>query len=163
MSATELPASNQQQIRIEDLSLPQLSSLRDQFNSDIAKLTQLYSQLRNAISTFSECNNCVEAIASKSLNKVLVPLTNSLYVRGELVQPDNLIVDVGTGYYLEKNCSQAQKFYSNKIEYLSQNADKLAKTIEEKQTNLQVLADILATKAAALQKSQPASEASSKA
>lgn len=33
---------------------------------------------------------------------VLVPLTNSLYVRGKLSDPSNVLVDVGTGFYIEK-------------------------------------------------------------
>lgn len=31
-----------------------------------------------------------------------MPLTNSLYVRGKLTNPDRVIVDVGTGFYVEK-------------------------------------------------------------
>jgi prefoldin alpha subunit len=33
---------------------------------------------------------------------VLVPLTNSLYVKGRLADPDHVLVDVGTGFYVEK-------------------------------------------------------------
>lgn len=33
---------------------------------------------------------------------VLVPLTNSLYVRGELANSDAVLVDVGTGFLVEK-------------------------------------------------------------
>lgn len=33
---------------------------------------------------------------------ILVPLTNSLYVPGKLSDADNVIVDVGTGYYVKK-------------------------------------------------------------
>jgi prefoldin alpha subunit len=33
---------------------------------------------------------------------VLVPLTSSLYVRGKLSSPDKVIVDIGTGFYVEK-------------------------------------------------------------
>lgn len=36
---------------------------------------------------------------------ILVPLTNSLYVPGELVDVQNIILDVGTGYYVEKVAS----------------------------------------------------------
>ena len=32
---------------------------------------------------------------------VLVPLTSSLYVSGTLGNPDNVMVDIGTGYYVE--------------------------------------------------------------
>lgn len=31
-----------------------------------------------------------------------MPLTNSLYVKGKLADPDHVIVDVGTGFYVEK-------------------------------------------------------------
>lgn len=32
----------------------------------------------------------------------MVPLTSSVYVSGTLEAPDRVLVDVGTGYYLEK-------------------------------------------------------------
>jgi len=33
---------------------------------------------------------------------ILVPLTTSLYVPGKLADIENVIVDVGTGFYVEK-------------------------------------------------------------
>lgn len=33
---------------------------------------------------------------------VLVPLTGSLYVPGKLCDVENVMVDVGTGYYVQK-------------------------------------------------------------
>ena len=33
---------------------------------------------------------------------ILVPLTSSLYVPGKLADPENVIVDVGTEYYVKK-------------------------------------------------------------
>lgn len=33
---------------------------------------------------------------------ILVPLTTSLYVPGTLAETNNVIVDVGTGFYVEK-------------------------------------------------------------
>jgi len=33
---------------------------------------------------------------------ILVPLTTSLYVPGTLADAENVIVDVGTGFYVEK-------------------------------------------------------------
>jgi hypothetical protein len=38
----------------------------------------------------------------KSGKTILVPLTNSLYVPGKLSDPDHVIVDIGTGYYVQK-------------------------------------------------------------
>jgi prefoldin alpha subunit len=39
------------------------------------------------------------AIAGKT---ILVPLTSSLYVPGTMTMTDKVIVDVGTGFYVEK-------------------------------------------------------------
>ncbi len=43
-----------------------------------------------------------ENIAITEKKDILVPLTNSLYVKGKLSDPDKVIVDVGTGFYIEK-------------------------------------------------------------
>jgi prefoldin alpha subunit len=37
---------------------------------------------------------------------ILVPLTNSLYVPGKLTDAENVLVDVGTGYYVKKVLSR---------------------------------------------------------
>lgn len=42
---------------------------------------------------------------------ILVPLTNSLYVPGKLSDPDNVIVDVGTGYFVKKVRNQDHTVY----------------------------------------------------
>lgn len=34
--------------------------------------------------------------------QLLVPLTGSLYVSGKLADPENVLVDVGARYYIEK-------------------------------------------------------------
>lgn len=36
--------------------------------------------------------------------QILVPLTSSLYVPGTIADTENVIVDVGTGFYVEKVC-----------------------------------------------------------
>lgn len=39
---------------------------------------------------------------SADSNSILVPLTSSLYVKGKLADREKVIVDVGTGFYVEK-------------------------------------------------------------
>ncbi len=41
---------------------------------------------------------------------ILVPLTSSLYVPGKLADTNNVIVDVGTGFYVEKVCYLADTY-----------------------------------------------------
>jgi prefoldin alpha subunit len=96
---------------------------------------------------------------------ILVPLTNSLYVPGKLSDPEHVIVDVGTGYYVQKvrktsfvfpqalltSCMeqtrpQAVKHYQNKVEYIRTNVDSLEETIQKKRENMNYLTGVLQQK-----------------
>ena len=44
-------------------------------------------------------DGCVRGFPGKD---ILVPLTTSLYVPGKLASTDTVLVDVGTGFYIEK-------------------------------------------------------------
>ena len=46
---------------------------------------------------------------------ILVPLTGSMYVPGTLVDPNKVIVDVGTGYYVEKDVAAAKDYFNRKV------------------------------------------------
>ena len=45
----------------------------------------------------------IPAAPSPPGTRMLVPITSSLYVPGETTQLDNVLIDVGTGYYIEKS------------------------------------------------------------
>ena len=97
---------------------------------------------------------------------ILVPLTNSLYVPGKLSDPEHVIVDVGTGYYVQKvRCTtfillltplifafpnqtraQALKHYSTKVDYIRTNLEALEDTIQKKRENMNYLVNILQSK-----------------
>ena len=97
-------------------------------------------------------------------NTILVPLTNSLYVPGKLRDLENVIVDVGTGYYVKKvRCgdydpysqdsrsphqtrSQATKYYQSKVDYLQSNLETLQETILKKQDDLTFVTNVLQSK-----------------
>ena len=50
--------------------------------------------------------------------RMLVPMTSSLYVNGETTPLQHVLVDVGTGYYIEKSAAEAQAFFDRKIELI---------------------------------------------
>lgn len=43
-------------------------------------------------------------------DEILVPLTSSLYVKGRLTDREKVLVDVGTGFYVEKVCGSGAIF-----------------------------------------------------
>lgn len=75
----------------------------------------------------------------------LIPLTSSLFVKGYLASPtegtpnDTVMVDVGTGYYAEKNLEEAKSFYQRKVDHVKSHAMKLTSTITTKLSNRQGL------------------------
>ena len=60
-----------------------------------------------------------------------------MYVPGELGDVNKVLVDVGTGYYIEKTVPEARDFYKRKEAFLNENLSNLSKTITAKRKNLQ--------------------------
>lgn len=66
-------------------------------------MTSSFGQLKQAQNRFADCIESCKAIHEKNEEKtILVPLTSSLYVPGKLADVQKVIVDIGTGYYVEK-------------------------------------------------------------
>jgi hypothetical protein len=70
---------------------------------------------------------------------LLVPLTSSLYVPGTLASTETVLVDVGTGFYVEKTTEQAKKFYETKVEELGKNVKDLESIVQGKNQNLRLI------------------------
>merc|ERR1712129_423230 len=68
---------------------------------------------------------------------MLVPITSSLYVPGETAPLDTVLIDVGTGYYIEKSGTEAQAFLDRKIHLITGQAIKVAQAMQIKQEGLQ--------------------------
>lgn len=53
--------------------------------------------------------------AAREGKDTLVPMTQSMYVPGTLASSDKVLVDVGTGYYIEKTVPEAESFFQRKV------------------------------------------------
>lgn len=88
---------------------------------------------------------------------ILVPLTSSLYVPGKLADTEHVLVDVGTGFYVEKSTADAQTFYNAKIDELGKNIKELENIVNGKGNNLRMVEEVLRQKVVAGQQSGQAS------
>lgn len=91
--------------------MPQLRTLQTRLTSELEHLTTSHAKLRAAQAKFRDCvrsiNDGVTGSEKKGTNgrdELLVPLTSSLYVKGRLADREKVLVDVGTGFYVEKVC-----------------------------------------------------------
>lgn len=115
-------------VNLDTLEPQQLAQVKKQLDEELEHLTSSFAQLHGAQNKFKDCLRCVnsrsaasdgafhdalpareaddvcdaDACRTTAHSSVLVPLTNSLYVRGELTDSDSVLVDVGTGFLVEK-------------------------------------------------------------
>ncbi|RMZ23088.1 hypothetical protein D0859_12873 [Hortaea werneckii] len=159
-----------QQIDLGALSAQQLSQVKKQLDEEVQHLTNSYQNLRTAQQKFRDCITSVKNGVAESVKgmpqqsfahdidfdviadrTLLVPLTSSLYVPGQLADTENVLVDVGTGFYVEKSTDDAQKFYNAKIEELGKNIKELENIVNGKANNLRVIEEVLRQKVLANQ------------
>eukprot|EP01017_Pseudomicrothorax_dubius_P019783 TRINITY_DN2179_c0_g1_i16.p1 TRINITY_DN2179_c0_g1~~TRINITY_DN2179_c0_g1_i16.p1 ORF type:complete len:113 (-),score=22.86 TRINITY_DN2179_c0_g1_i16:95-433(-) len=87
-------------------------------------------------------------------NQMMIPLTSSLYVSGVIADRENFLIDLGTGYYVERNTRQASEYCDRKIAMLKENVEKLTKIITEKSQQIDTLTLVLQKKVNAIMAAQ---------
>lgn len=108
-----------------------------------------------AKSKFAGSKDAVEAIDSTWKDKeILVPLTGSMYVPGIVKEIDNLIVDVGTGYYAEMDVEKSKDYFKRKVEYVQEQMDKIDTSGLQKSKVLNAVVDVIEMKMAMIQEQQ---------
>ncbi|XP_075232685.1 putative prefoldin subunit 5 isoform X4 [Lycorma delicatula] len=55
----------------------------------------------------------------------MVPLTGSMYVPGTIADSENVIIDVGTGYYLQKDIDGAKDYFKRKVTFVTEQMEKI--------------------------------------
>lgn len=77
-------------------------------------------------------------------------MTSSLYVPGKLnLGNSKLLVDIGTGYYVEKSAGEATEYYKRKCEYLASSIENLNNAIDAKSVQIRAVQNIMQQKATA--------------
>ncbi|KAL1883861.1 hypothetical protein VTK73DRAFT_7649 [Phialemonium thermophilum] len=151
-----MASRGQEGVSLDSLTPQQLTQVKKQLDEEVEHLTASFTQLHAAQNKFKDCLRCVRSgVSSPAEGKkvILVPLTNSLYVRGKLVDPDRVIVDVGTGFYIEKDSRSAAEFYEDKVKQLGTNIQELEAIVQNKTNSLRLVEEVLRQKV--LASSQP--------
>ncbi|KAF3060017.1 putative prefoldin subunit 5 [Daldinia childiae] len=144
-----MASGNGETINLDTLSAQQLSQVKKQLDEELEHLTSSFTQLHAAQSKFRECLRCVQdknkSPALRENNAILVPLTNSLYVRGTLADASHVVVDIGTGFYVEKDIKSAADFYENKVGELGASIKDLEVIVQGKTNNVRVVEEVANT------------------
>ncbi|KAJ3411308.1 subunit of tubulin prefoldin [Chytridiales sp. JEL 0842] len=129
-------------INIAELPFQQLQAVRQQMEEEIQHLTSSYAQLKQAQVKFNDCVDSLDSISGNS--------------SGELGDIEKVIVDVGTGYMVEKTIPKAKEFYKEKVTFLKSNLEQLQETITQREQQHRVLLDVMQSKMQEMSKKKEA-------
>eukprot|EP00922_Rhytidocystis_sp_ex-Travisia-forbesii_P047743 GHVS01071190.1.p1 GENE.GHVS01071190.1~~GHVS01071190.1.p1 ORF type:complete len:140 (-),score=23.61 GHVS01071190.1:9-428(-) len=107
-------------VDISKLSVQQLMGLRQQLEQEYVSSTDERAMLnsganeyRKSVQGIVELGQCSEGDA------MLVPLTQSVYVDGMIKRPGCVLLDVGGGYFVEKQTKDAKAYCTKRRDLLT--------------------------------------------
>ncbi|XP_072032861.1 prefoldin subunit 5-like [Amphiura filiformis] len=132
------------QVDLMTLQLPQLNMLKEEVEQEIEMLQTSLQQLKMAQSRFLESSDSIGKLKPEDDGKqILVPLTSSLYVPGNLSDVNSVLIDIGTGYYVEKTLPQAKDYMKRKIEFVTKQMEKVQPILIEKSKMRQIVGEVM--------------------
>jgi len=141
----DLPTS--QGPRIDQLSLEQLNNLKTQHENDINELSQQQLSLQEAKNRYQTARVTLDDMNKTPVgHKMLVPLSQSLYVQGSVAASDKVIVELGTGYFCEKSIPAAKDLIDRKIALVAKSMETLDNMSIVKRRNLEQIMFVMQRK-----------------
>ncbi|KAG6557995.1 hypothetical protein Mapa_000174 [Marchantia paleacea] len=132
---------------VAKFSVEQLQAVKEQIDAELSVLQDSVASIRTAANRFEMAASALNNLSlQKEGQQMLVPLTASLYVPGVLENVDNVLVDVGTGYFIEKSLPEGKDYCDRKINFLKANHDKLVEVASEKRSAAEQVSLVLQAK-----------------
>ncbi|XP_053698158.1 probable prefoldin subunit 5 [Sabethes cyaneus] len=124
ISATEKP--QMQQIDLNTLNLQQLTQLKNQLDQELTLFQESLQTLKMARVKYSGSKEALEQFKPDWNEKqILVPLTGSMYVPGTIKDADNVIIDIGTGYYVQNDLEGAKDLFKRRVDFVQKQMEKI--------------------------------------
>uniref|UniRef100_A0A1B6FY93 Prefoldin subunit 5 n=1 Tax=Cuerna arida TaxID=1464854 RepID=A0A1B6FY93_9HEMI len=156
-------AEELQAVDLTKLNMQQLAQLKHQVDSELGILQDSLHSLKIAQSKFQDSKENLDKISTASKGKdILVPLTASMYVPGRIADVDKVMLDIGTGYYVEKDLDGARDYFKRKIAFVTEQMEKIQAVGVEKSKIRDVLIEVIGMKINQMAANQPQAQAAAK-
>ncbi|XP_060776289.1 prefoldin subunit 5 isoform X1 [Neoarius graeffei] len=151
-------------VNVSELSLPQLEGLKSQLDQETEFLSSSIAQLKVVQTKYVEAKDSLNVLKKSNEGKeLLVPLTSSMYVPGTLNDVEHVLINVGTGYFVEKNVEDGKDFMKRKIDFLTKQIEKIQPTLQEKYAMKQAVVEVMNMKLQHLHSQQTSQSGTTKA
>ena len=136
-----------EQLDLRNLSPQQLEKVRMQVNQEIQTFTDAIQNYELVMNKFVEARKTLKQVGDQPQQaenqRILVPVTQSMYVPGKLKDANKVLIDIGTGYFVEKTRGDADDFCKRKIELLRQEIEKVAPVLRSRYESKQAVDEVL--------------------
>jgi prefoldin alpha subunit len=127
------------QIDIAGMTMPQLQQLKQQLTQEMELITSNLGSLKIADGKFGNSEEAVRDIAEQDGAEMLVPLTSALYVPGKLKNTNKLLVDIGTGFFVQRDVEQTVALMGRKRQMIQNSIATVEKVLERKRESMESL------------------------
>lgn len=122
------------------MSLEELNQLKQQEEGRLQALSNHYAQLRQASAKLQASHRAVSELGPATEGKdVMVPLTESVYVPAKVKDSNKLLIDLGTGYFVEKSSKETQAYLDRKMRLVDINSDNVTTVLQGTRKNLEAI------------------------
>jgi prefoldin alpha subunit len=140
------PAATQQ-VSLADLSVSQLQQVKQSLEQELSYMTDTVAKLKAAQQAYDMSSQVLsELTPEKEGNDLMIPLTNSVFVPGKVGDCKSVLVNIGTGYFVERPVPGAKSHCEERSRVLAGNISQFAKLLGEKRNNLEMCMMILQKK-----------------
>lgn len=127
------------EIPLENLSLEQLGYIGKQIEQELSSYSSYLTSLKVAYNKFVDNKEYVKDLTNCQEKELLVPITSSLYIPGKCSDITNVMVEIGTNYFVETKIDKAEKFCERKIAIIKENMEKIEEIIKNKTSHMNVI------------------------
>lgn len=134
-------------IQLDSLSLQELDQMKQREEIRANEMLGRYSQLRQLGARLEASRIAVQDLkmADRNENQAtqsLIPLTDSVYIPARNVvqpPPQKLLIELGTGYFCEKDVKETLDYLERKRKIVDANSDNVMKIIQSSRQNIQAI------------------------
>ncbi|KAG8323544.1 Prefoldin subunit 5 [Homalodisca vitripennis] len=148
-----------QGVELSKLNFKQLIQLKIQVDKELNLLQDSMCSLKIAMNKFLDSKECLEKITVEWNSKeIMLPLSVSVYIPARIAEAGTVLLDIGTGYFIQKDLEGARDYFERKIIFINDQIDKIQAVGLEKSNIREVLVDVIETKLGQMAVSFPKGE-----
>ncbi|GBF93990.1 prefoldin subunit 5 [Raphidocelis subcapitata] len=147
MSASPSGGAAGDHVPVTALSAQELAGVRDNVESACNELAEKSMHIQRLMAVFSTSNRTVQALAdSQPGQPLMIPLTESLYVPAKLADSERVLLNIGTGYFVQVGTDAASDYCRRRSAKLEDLLKNINQDLAEKRNGLAQIEEVLNAK-----------------